>query len=287
MLISFFCRSINTVNPISNCLNLFLTLILKHLYIANGILSMFSASPDLLDWDNFNIFWTYRKPTCILKTYSRVSQTLLFSYFSLTCLINHQNLLHLNMSQIVTLAIDSFVFETISYVNKTSIMFNYFTRYPRSMNAVVSYTSNEIILNTYKFINNFYLETKKFFLSKIIQYSYESDFLVKISPFLSDSITYFSSNDIRTIIHLFNNRLRQLLSLWMKSPIEYKIIRTTVSQLIETIDKFRSYLDDKLDFLLPTLQIYTPRSWTNGSSNKTFLFTWSKQYNLSKIIDGE
>ena len=71
-------------------------------------------------------------------------------YFSLTCLINHKNLLHLDLSQLVTLTIDSFVYEIVYYVNKTLIMFDYFTHYPRSVNAIISYISNEIILSTYK-----------------------------------------------------------------------------------------------------------------------------------------
>jgi hypothetical protein len=182
--------------------------------------------------------------------------------------------------------IDTFVFETIYYVNQTLIMFNHFTHYPRSINAIISYISNEIILKTYKFINDFYLETKRYFLSKIIQYSYEVDFLLKISPLLSDSITYLSSYDIRTIIDLFNDRLRRVLSLWLDSPIEYKIMKTIASQLIEFMDLFRFYVDDKLDFLLPRLQSYTPSLWINGSSNQTFLLTWSKQYNVTNTIDG-
>jgi hypothetical protein len=163
-------------------------------------------------------------------------------------------------------------------------MFNHFTHYSRSINAIIAYITNEVILNIYKFLNNFYLETKKYFLSKFIQYSHEMDFLVKISPFLSDSITFFSSNDLRIIIYVINNRLRRLVTVWMDSPIEYKIMKTIVSQLIEFIDKFRFYLDDKLDFLLPRLQIYTPKLWTNSSNNQTFLLTWSKQQNLSNII---
>ncbi|CAF4301893.1 unnamed protein product, partial [Rotaria sp. Silwood2] len=216
------------------------------------------------------------------------TENLLQEYMNnLTCLINHKNLLHLDISQLATLTIDSFIFEIVYYVNKTLTIFNHLTHYPRSMNAFISYISNEIILNTYKFINNLYLETKRFFLPKCIQYSYEAEFLLKMFPFLSDSITYFSSNDIRTINYLFNHRLRQLLSIWMNSPIEYKIMKTIVSQLIEFIDKIRFYLDDKLDFLLPRLQVYTPQLWTNSSQNQTFLLTWSKQYNLTYIINDE
>jgi len=155
------------------------------------------------------------------------------------------------------------------------------------MNAIISYISNEIILHTYKFLNDLYLETKKFFLSKFIQYSYEIDFLLKISPILLDSITYFSSNDIQTMIFLFNDRLRRLLSIWMNSPIEYKIMKTIAIQLREFIDRLRFYLDDKLDFLLPTLKVYSPRLWINNSSNQTFLLTWSKQYNLTNTIHEE
>jgi hypothetical protein len=73
----------------------------------------------------------------------------------------------------------------------------------------------------------------------------------------------------------------------MDSPIEYKIMKTIVSQLIESIDKFRFYIDDKLDFLLPLLKKYSPRLLTNSSNNQTFLLTWSKQQNLSNIIDEE
>jgi len=166
-------------------------------------------------------------------------------------------------------------------------MLNHFTRYPQSMNAIIVYISNEMILNTYKFLNNFYLETKNYFLSKLIQYSYEIDFLIKVSPFLSNSITYFSSNDIRTIVYLFNNRLRRLLSIWIDSPMEYKIMKTIANLLIEFNDQFRFYLDDKLDFLLPTLKIYTPRLWINNTINQTFLLTWSKQYNRTNVIDEE
>ncbi|CAF0719709.1 unnamed protein product [Rotaria sp. Silwood1] len=216
------------------------------------------------------------------------SESLLQKYMNnLTCLINHQNLFHLDMSQLATLIIDSFIFDIVYYVNKTLIMFNHFTHYPRSMNAIISYISNEIILTTYKFINNLYLETKNFFLPKFIQYLYEAEFLLKISPLLSDSITYFSSNDLRIITNLLNYRLRQLLSLWMNSPMEYKIMRTIARESIELIDKLRFYLDDKLDFLLPRLQVYTPQSWTNSSHNQSFLLTWSKQYNLTNIIDDE
>lgn len=166
-------------------------------------------------------------------------------------------------------------------------MFNYFTHYPHSISAILTYLSNEIILNAYKFLNNFYLETKNYFLSKLIQYAYEIDFLIKISPFLSDSITYFSSNDIRTIVYLFNDRLRRLLTIWMESPMEYKIMKTIASLMIEIIEKFRFYLDDKFDFLLPTLKIYTPRIWMNNSINQTFLLTWSKQFNGTNVIDEE
>jgi len=166
-------------------------------------------------------------------------------------------------------------------------MLNHFTRYPQSINAIIVYISNEMILNTYKFLNNFYLETKNYFLSKLIQYSYEIDFLIKVSPFLSNSITYFSSNDIRTIVYLFNNRLRRLLSIWIDSPMEYKIMKTIAYLLIEFSDQFRFYLDDKLDFLLPTLKIYTPRLWINNTINQTFLLTWSKQYNRTNVIDEE
>ncbi|CAF4123391.1 unnamed protein product, partial [Adineta steineri] len=69
------------------------------------------------------------------------------------------------------------------------------------------------------------------------------------------------------------------------SPMEYKLMKTIASQLIEFIDKLRFYIDDKLDFLLPTLQIFTPRLSINGSSNQTFLLTWLKQYNITNIID--
>ncbi|CAF5076918.1 unnamed protein product, partial [Rotaria sp. Silwood1] len=48
------------------------------------------------------------------------------------------------MSQLATLIIDSFIFDIVYYVNKTLIMFNHFTHYPRSMNAIISYISNEI-----------------------------------------------------------------------------------------------------------------------------------------------
>ncbi|CAF3728309.1 unnamed protein product, partial [Adineta steineri] len=213
-------------------------------------------------------------------------ENLLQEYMNnLTCLINHQNLLHLDIDQLTTLLIDTFAYETVSYVNKTLIMFNHFTHYPRSMNAIISYISNEIIVEIHKFINDFYLQTKKFCLSKIIQYLYELDFLIKISPLFSDSITFFASNDIREFILFFNDRLRQLLSLWLHSPMEYKLMKTIASQLIEFIDKLRFYIDDKLDFLLPTLQIFTPRLSINGSSNQTFLLTWLKQYNITNIID--
>jgi hypothetical protein len=64
-------------------------------------------------------------------------------------------------------------------------------------------------------------------------------------------------------------------------------MKTIASQLIEFMDLFRFYVDDKFDFLLPTLQSYTPSLWINGSSsNQTFLLTWSKQYNITNTIDG-
>lgn len=210
-----------------------------------------------------------------------------FFHFSLSCLINHQNLLHLDFSQLVNLTINTFVYETISSVNKTLIMFNYFTQYSRSMSAIISYLNNEILIEIYKFSNNFYLETKKYFLDKLLQLTYEIDFLLKISPILSDSITFLSSHDIRTIIYLINNQLRRLLNLWIHSPIEYKIMRTIASLLIELNDRIRFYIDDKLDFLLPRLQIYNPKLFINYTNNQTFLVTWSKYYNLTNIIDEE
>ena len=191
------------------------------------------------------------------------------------------------MPQLVTLVIDSLVYEMIYTVDKTSDMFHHFTRYSRSMNAIISYINNEIILHIYTFINDLYLETKKFFLSKAIQYTYKMEFLLKNSPWLLDSKTIFSSNDIHTIIYLVNNRLRRLLLLWINSSIEYKIMKTGVNQLTELIDKFRFHLDDKLDVLLPKLKIYTPQLWTNSIRNQTFLLSWSEQHNLTKILDQE
>lgn len=211
----------------------------------------------------------------------------LINHSSLTCLTNYQNLFHLDISQLTTLAIDSFAYDIVYYVNRTLIMFHHFSHYSRSMNAIISYTSSEIIIRIYKFINNFYLETKRFLLSKAIKYLHEIEFLSTVSQYLSDSITIFSSHDIRTMTHLLITRLRQLLNLWINSPIEYKIMKTIVNQIIESIDKIRYYVDDKLDFLLPRLQIYTPRLWTNTTNNQTFFLTWSKQYNLTSIIDEE
>lgn len=207
--------------------------------------------------------------------------------FSLTILTNHQNLLRLDASQLTTLAIDTFVYDMVYYVNKTLIMFNHLTHYPRSMNAIMSYLSNEIILNTYEFIKNVYLETKRFVLSKAIEYSYEMEFLLKIFPFLSDSISYFSSNDIRTILYIFNEKIRDLLSLWMNSPIDYKIMHTIANLLTELVDRLRYHIDDKLDFVLPRLQVYVPRLGFNSTSNQTFLVTWTKNYNLTNFIDEE
>lgn len=175
----------------------------------------------------------------------------------------------------------------VYYVNKTLIMFNHLTHYPRSMNAIMSYLSNEIILNTYEFIKNVYLETKRFVLSKAIEYSYEMEFLLKIFPFLSDSISYFSSNDIRTILYIFNEKIRDLLSLWMNSPIDYKIMHTIANLLTELVDRLRYHIDDKLDFVLPRLQVYVPRLGFNSTSNQTFLVTWTKNYNLTNFIDEE
>ncbi|CAF4300864.1 unnamed protein product [Rotaria magnacalcarata] len=88
-------------------------------------------------------------------------------------------------------------------------------------------------------------------------------------------------------MYVFNQKLRQLLSLWINSPIEYKLMKTMANQLIESIDKIRFYIDDKLDFLLPRLQIYTSRLGFNHTDNQTFLLTWLKNYNLTSIIDEE
>lgn len=214
-----------------------------------------------------------------------LKENILSIIFSLTCLKNHQNLLHLTASQLTTLTIDSFVYKMVHYVNRTLIMFNHFTRYSRSMNAILSYISNEIILNIYTSINDFYLETKQFCLSKAIQYSLEIEYLLKILPYLSDSITYFSSNEIRTIIYVLNHRLRQLLSLWINSPIEYKLMKSIVTQIIELIDQIRYHIDDKLDFLIPRLQIYTPRLPSKNVNNQSFLLTWSKYFNVTSITD--
>ncbi|UJR26422.1 hypothetical protein I4U23_007754 [Adineta vaga] len=204
---------------------------------------------------------------------------------NLTCFTNHRNLLHFDMAQLTTLFIDTFVYEIVHHVNKTLTMFNHFTHYPRSMSAILSYLSNEVILEIYKFIKDFYLETKQFFLAKIIRYLYDMDFLMKIVPVLSDSITFFSSSDFQTGVRFINDRIRQLLSLWLESPFEYKIMKTFTRQLIEWIDKIRFYIDDKFDFLLPTLQIASLRLSMNGTNNQTFLLTWLKQYNLTNLID--
>ena len=198
---------------------------------------------------------------------------------------NHQNLLHLDVTQLTTLAIDTFVYEIVRHVNKSLTVFDHFTHYPRSMNAILSYLSNELILQTYKLFKNFYLETKQFFLSKLIQYLHDMDFLMKVSPILFESITFLSSDDIQIGVHFLTSRLRRLFATWLESPVEYKIMETCTKQLIELIDKVRFYIDDKLDFLLPTLHIATPRLWTNGNNNQTFLLTWLKQYNVTNIID--
>ena len=208
-------------------------------------------------------------------------------YSSLTCLIHHRNFLHLDLSQLVTSVIDTWAFETISYVNRSFTMVDHFTRYPRSLNAALSYLSNDVILRVYQDISDFYLETKQFVLSKTIQYLHETDFVWKISPILSNSITYFSSHDIQALVHFFIERLRRLLSLWLDSPVEYKLMKTFTSELIALIDKLRFYIDDKLDFLFPTLQMATPRVLLNGTSNQTFLLTWLRQLNVTNTIDSQ
>lgn len=195
----------------------------------------------------------------------------------MTCLIHHQNLFHLDISQLTILVINTFTYQIMHYVNRTSIIFNHFTRYSHSSNAMIHYLSNELILQLYRWINQFYLETKEYFLSKFLQYSQEIDFIIKISPLLSDSITFLSSNDLRASVYFINDRLYRLVSIWRDSPLEYKFMKTVAMQSIEFIERIRFYLDDKLDFLLPILKIYTPQIWINQTMNQTFLLTWSKQ----------
>ena len=164
-------------------------------------------------------------------------------------------------------------------------MFNHFTHYPRSFSAIIHYISNEILLHLHQWLSTFYLETKEYFLAKFLQYSQEIDFMIKISPLLSDSITFLSSNDLRAMVYFINDRLYRLVSIWRDSPMESKLMKTFAIQLIESIEKIRIHLDEKFDFLLPILKIYTPRIWINNTVNQTFLLTWSKQYNLTYSID--
>lgn len=173
------------------------------------------------------------------------------------------------------------------YVNRTSVMFNHFTRYSHSSNAMLQYLSNELILHLYRWISRFYLETKEYFLSKFLQYSQEIDFIIKISPLLSDSITFLSSNDLRASVYFINDRLYRLASIWRDSPMEYKLMKTIAMQLIEFIERIRFYLDERLDFLLPNLKIYTPQIWINQTINQTFLLTWSKRSERTYPIDDQ
>lgn len=169
------------------------------------------------------------------------------------------------------------IYETISHVNQSLIMFEYFQHYPHSISAILTYLTETIHLNFYKFMNNFILESKEYFLSNSIRQLEQFDILMRLSPMFFESITYFSSTDIQILTHLLNNRLRELLTLWKNSPIEYKLMKTMSSLWVEFIDRLRFYLDDKLDFLLPTLKIYSPKTITNHTANQTFLLTWSKQ----------
>lgn len=179
----------------------------------------------------------------------------------------------------------TFTYQTINSVNRTLIMFNHFTHYPRSFNAIIHYITNEILRNLHRWSSTFYLESKEYFLAKFLQYSQEIDFIIKISPLLSDSITLLSSNDLRAMIYFINDRLYRLVSIWRDSPIEEKLMKTFIIQLIEIIERFRIHLGEKLDFLLPILKISTPKIWINDTVNQTFFLTWLKQSNLTYSID--
>lgn len=203
---------------------------------------------------------------------------------SLTCLDHRRHLLRLDLVQLVTSFIDAAAFATVSHVNRSFVMFDHFARYPRSISAVLTYLTNDVILQVYPIINDFYLETKQFVLSKLIQYLHDTDFVWKLTPLFSNSISYFHSRDIQVLMQFATERLRRLLSVWLDSPAEYKVMKTFTSELVAFIDKLRFYIDDKLDFLLPAIRMASPRISINGTNNQTFLVTWLNRFNVTSAI---
>lgn len=206
-------------------------------------------------------------------------RALQLSWFSLTCLQHHRNLLHLNFPEFAKFAIDSLVYQLISQINRTSVILQHFTRYPRSISAVLSYLTNDILLDLHQDAAQVYLESKQFLLDAALRSSNNIELFMSVSPIFFDSITLLSSKDIRTIVWLFNDRLRRLITVWKNSPMEYKLMKTAASALIDSIDRLRGFLDDRFDFLLPRLEVFTPRIVINGTINQTYLLTWSKAQN--------
>ena len=164
------------------------------------------------------------------------------------------------------------------------MLFQHSAQYPRSISAILSYLSNAIILDQYKHISGLYSESKRFFLSKALQYSSELEFVLNIAPMFSNSITLLASNDIRAVIQLFNVWQRQLVSLWIHSPIEDKLMRTVASLLTQAMDQLRFRLDDKFDSLLPMIRLLSSNEEHGAEDNQTFLLTWSKQ-SMSDPVD--
>ena len=220
----------------------------------------------------FKITWTS-------KWIMRKWRALKLFWFSLTCLQHHRNLLHLNFPEFAKFTMDSLVYQLISQINRTSVILQHFTRYPRSISAVLSYLTNDVLLDLHQDASQVYLESKRFLLDAALRSSNNVDLLMSFSPIFFDSITLLSSKDIRTIVWLFNDRLRRLITVWKNSPLEYKLMKTATSALIDSIDRLRGFLDDRLDFLLPRLEVYTPRMEINDTINQTYLLTWSKVQN--------
>ena len=199
--------------------------------------------------------------------------------FSLTIFKFHRDLFHRNFTDVSNIAIETFVYQFVQHVNRTSNFLHHFTRHPRSIGVLLSVLLNEILLEIYKEFSQFYLESKRFVLNKILEYSNDMELIVQFSRFVFKSLTILASEDLQTLFSFFNERFRQLIRFWLNSPFEYKLMRTIASQTTELIDRIRFYLDDRFDFLLPHLRIYTPRFESKNVFNETFLFSWSKDEN--------
>ena len=187
------------------------------------------------------------------------------------------HLFHLTAPQLVTLIVDSLARRIVQQVNRTSILFQHSARYPRSISAILSYVSNAFVLDHYGHISEFYSESKRFFLAKALQYSAELEVILNIAPMFADSITLLASSDIRAVIQLFNLWQRQLVSLWINSPIEDKLMRTVAGLVVQAIDQLRFRLDDRFDSLLPMIRPLGSGNEHAHKNNQTFLLTWSKQ----------